>query len=144
MIIFAKALPKPFFSKNPPGMNESTRQKKVARLLQREIGDILQKDVHYVLGGAFVTVTDVDISPDLGYAKVYISMMLVNDKEKLIKQINGKKRDIRGELGKRIGQRMRIVPELTFLVDDLQEKAQRLDHIIDNLNIPPAPEPDED
>ena len=144
MIIFAKALPEPFSGKKPLVMNESTRQKKVARLLQREIGDILQKDVHYVLGGAFVTVMDVDISPDLGHAKVYISMMLVKDKEKLINQINGKKRDIRGELGKRIGQRMRIVPELNFLVDDLQEKAQRLDHIIDNLDIPPDPESGED
>jgi len=113
-------------------------------MLQREVGDILQRDVHNVLNGAFVTITDVDISPDLSSARVYLSMMLVKNKTILIKQINQNKGDVRGELGKRIGKRMRIVPDLVFVIDDLQEKAFRLDQIIDDLDIPPAPEPDKE
>ena len=121
-------------------MNESTRQKKVARLLQKEIGDILQRDKRNILGNAFVTVTDVGMSPDLSVAKVYLSMMMVNDKSDLIERINERKKEIRGILGNRIGKRMRIVPEVYFVVDELQEQATKLDQLIDNLDIPPETE----
>ena len=66
-------------------MNESKRQQKVAKLLQKDLGDIFQRDVRGILGGAFVTIADVKITPDLSIAMVYISMMLVKDKEELVK-----------------------------------------------------------
>jgi len=125
-------------------MNESTRQKKVARLLQRELGDILQKDKRNVLGNSFVTITEVSMSPDLSVARVYLSMMLVTEKEALIEQINHRKKEIRGLLGNQIGKQMRIVPEIYFVVDDLQEQASELDQLIDNLEIPPEPEEEDE
>ena len=123
-------------------MNESTRQKKVARLLQKELGDILQVDKRNVLNGAFVTITEVHISPDLSVAKIYLSLMLVQNPDELIEHINNHKKEIRGLLGRKIGKAMRIVPEIYFVHDDLQEKANKLDELIDNLEIPP--EEDED
>jgi len=68
-------------------MNISTRQKKVSKLLQKELGDILQQDKRNVLGNSFVTITEVEISPDLSIAKVYLSMILANDREELIQRI---------------------------------------------------------
>ena len=124
-------------------MNESTRQKKVARLLQKELGDILQQDKKNVLGNSFVTVTEVGVSPDLSVARVYLSMMLVQHKDELIERINHRKKEIRGQLGNRIGKQVRAIPEIYFVIDDLQEEATKLDQIIDNLDIPPAEE-DED
>ena len=124
-------------------MNESTRQKKVARVIQRELGDIFQRDKS-LTGNAFVTITEVEITPDLAMASVYISMMLVKDTEAVINLITNKKGEIRGKLGNIIGKQMRIVPDLEFYVDQIQEDAMRIDSIIDNLNIPPAPEDEVD
>ena len=118
-------------------MNESTRQKKVARLLQRELGDILQQDKRNVLDNSFVTVTEVSVSPDLSVARIYLSMMLVTNKDELIGRINNRKKEIRGLLGNRIGKQMRGVPEIYFVLDELQDQASKLDQLIDNLEIPP-------
>lgn len=119
-------------------MNESKRQQKVAKLLQKDLGDIFQRDVRGILGGAFVTIADVKITPDLSIAMVYISMMLVKDKEELIDRINERKSEIRRELGNKIGKQVRIVPDLKFFVDEIEENAARLDKLIDDLHIPPA------
>ena len=119
-------------------MNESKRQKKVARLLQKELGDIFQKDPRNILENAFVTIMDVGITPDLSIARVYISMMLVKNQQELIDKINHRKSEIRGILGRRVGKQLRIIPELVFYRDEIQENASRLDALIDNLDIPPA------
>lgn len=125
-------------------MNESTRQKKVARVIQKELGDIFQKNARGIAGNAFVTITEVSITPDLSLARVYVSIMLADNKPEIVEKINQKKSEIRGKLGNKIGQVMRIVPDLEFLLDDLQEEALRMDALIDSLNIPPADEEEKD
>jgi len=124
-------------------MNESKRQKKVARVIQKELGEIFQKDSRNIIGSAFITLTAVSITRDLSFARVYISMMLVEKQQELIDKINHRKSEIRGLLGNRIGQQMRIVPDLEFFIDELQEEALKMDALIDGLNIPPLPEEDE-
>ncbi|TDI67573.1 MAG: 30S ribosome-binding factor RbfA [Bacteroidetes bacterium] len=121
-------------------MNESKRQKKVARAIQRELGDIFQKDVRHITGHAFITITEVGMTPDLGFARVYISMMMVENKQELIEKINHRKSEIRGKLGNGIGKQMRIVPDLEFFIDELQEEALRMDALIESLDIPPTEE----
>lgn len=124
-------------------MNESTRQQKYSRLIQRDISDIFQKDKMGIFSKTFVSVVDVKISPDLSVAKIYLSMMLVKDKEGLLEKINLHKSEIRRELGNKIGKQVRIVPELIFIIDEVEEKASRLDQIIDNLDIPPTNDDDD-
>jgi ribosome-binding factor A len=121
-------------------MNESKRQKKVARAIQRELGDIFQKDTRHITGQAFITITEVGITPDLALASVYISMMMVKNKQELIEKINHRKSEIRGKLGNGIGKQMRIVPDLEFFIDELQEDAIKMDALIESLDIPPEEE----
>jgi len=121
-------------------MQESTRQQKYNRLIQRDISDIFQKDKMGIFANTFVSVVDVKISPDLSVAKIYLSMMLVKNKEELLETINRHKSEIRRDLGNKIGKQVRIVPELIFIIDEVEEKASRLDQIIDNLDIPPTDE----
>ena len=71
----------------------STRQRKYSGLIQKDLSEIFQKDSKHWFGKAFITVTDVDISPDLSFAKVYISLMLVDDPASFVKAINDKKSD---------------------------------------------------
>src|SRR5687767_12561315 len=120
-------------------MAPSTRQQKYAKLIQKELSDIFLKDKRGILENAFITIADVRMSPDLGVAKVYISMLLAKEKEKILDNINSRKGEIRKALGNQIGKQVRVVPELVFYKDEVEENANRLDDLIKNLNIPPAP-----
>jgi ribosome-binding factor A len=120
-------------------MAGSTRQQKYAKLIQKELSEIFLRDKRGILENTFVTIADVRMSPDLGIAKVYISMLLAKEKEKVLDNINSHKGEIRKALGNRIGKQVRVVPELIFYKDEVEENATRLDELIKNLNIPPSP-----
>lgn len=119
-------------------MNESKRQQKFARLILKDLGEILQQDKRGILEGAFITVADVMMSPDLSIAKVYLSMLMIQDREALLAKINDRKSEIRKALGNKIGKQVRIVPNLLFYIDDIPENASRIDKIIGDLDIPSA------
>lgn len=119
-------------------MAGSTRQQKFSRLIQKELSDVFQRDKRGILGNTFITIADVRVSPDLGVAKIYISMLLAKDKQKTLEALNVHKKEIRKALGDKIGKQVRIIPELVFEIDEVEENAQRIEEIIKNLNIPPA------
>lgn len=119
-------------------MAGSTRQQKFGRLIQKELSEIFQRDKRGILDNTFVTISDVDMSADLGVAKVYISMMLAKDKALTLEKINRGKGEIRKALGERIRKQVRVIPELIFIVDETEENALKIEELIKNLNIPPA------
>ncbi len=121
-------------------MNESTRQQKYAKLIQKDLSDIFQKDKMGLFGNSFVTIADVRVTPDLSIAKIYLSMLMVNDKEGLLETIFSRKSEIRKILGNKIGKQVRIVPDLIFFLDEVEERASKMDKLIDSLDIPPADE----
>jgi ribosome-binding factor A len=123
---------------------ETTRQLKFARLIHKELGDIFQRDAKSILGGAFVTLTKVKITPDLSLAKVYMSFMLVPDKEAALQNVTENTKVIRKLLGDKIKKQARIIPNLQFYIDDNLDYASKMDNLISGLDIPPAPEEDED
>lgn len=124
---------------------ESKRQQKVSKLLQKELAEIFQRDAKSLFGGSFITVTRVLVSPDLSFARVYVSFLMAEDKKALLEKINTNKKQIRNLLGIKIGKQMRIVPELGFFIDENAEYVTKMDELFDKLNIPPAPdENDED
>lgn len=125
-------------------MAGSTRQLKFSRLIQKEISDIFQRDKRGILGNAFITVAEVRMSPDLSVAKIYISMMLAKEKLAVLEKLNTRKSEIRKALGDRIRNQARIIPELIFYLDEVEENAQRMDALIENLSIPPALKKDEE
>jgi ribosome-binding factor A len=118
-------------------MAGSTRQQKFSRLVQKELSEIFQRDKQAIFDKTFISIVDVKMSPDLGIAKVYLSMLLEKDKEKVLERINNVKKEIRKSLGERIGRQVRTIPELIFYIDEVEENAQRMEDLIKNLNIPP-------
>lgn len=121
----------------------TTRQRKYEGLIQKDLSEIFQKDAKHWFGGAFVTITGVDISPDLSFAKVYLSLMMVDQPEVFVDSVNQRKSEIRKALGLKIGKQVRIVPSLAFYLDETLANAQRIESILAGLNIPPADESNE-
>lgn len=125
-------------------MAAGSRQKKFSRRIQKDLGEIFQKQMGNVFGKAFITVTDVEMSPDLSIAKIYLSLMLSENPKETLELIKEKKSEIRKHLGNKIGKQVRIVPELIFFLDETIEQANKIESILSNLNIPPAEEDGEE
>ncbi|MDQ1088175.1 MULTISPECIES: 30S ribosome-binding factor RbfA [unclassified Siphonobacter] len=121
---------------------ESKRQQKFARQVQKDLGDIFQKEMRNQFGNAFITITDVKVSPDLGLARAYLSFLLTDDKDQLLKNIQEKTKQIRQILANKIRNQVRVIPELQFFLDDTAEYAAKMDALFSGIVIPPASEDD--
>ena len=119
---------------------QSQRQIKYGKQLQKDLAEIFQKDPNYFFGSSLGTITNVSVSPDLGLARVYLSIFPISQAESVFQHLNEIKSEVRLKLGKKIGNRVRIVPEIAFFHDDTEEKASKIDKLIDDLNIPPEKE----
>jgi ribosome-binding factor A len=109
---------------------ESTRQLKSARLIQKEMAEIFLAESRGLFGNVMITVTHVRISPDLGVAKIYVSLFPVKDKDKLLKSIREHTSELRGILGKKIRQQVRVIPELVFFLDDSIDYAEHISQLL--------------
>jgi ribosome-binding factor A len=115
---------------------ESKRQQKFARLIQKELADIFQRDVSHLFHGAYISVSGVQVSPDLGVAKAHLSLLLNPNGREMLKEIQVHTKTIRHELAKRIKNQVRVIPELIFYLDDTAEYAAKMDKILSQLDIP--------
>jgi ribosome-binding factor A len=108
----------------------STRQSKIERLLQKDLGDIFQKGTNTLFRSKMVTVTTVRVSPDFSSARVYLSLFPVEDKKEFIDYINKIEGQIRFDLGKRIRHQLRKVPSLSFFLDDSLDYIDNIENLL--------------
>ena len=116
---------------------DSTRQQKYSRLIQKEIGEIFQRDGYNFYGKAFVTVTNAKVSPDLGIAKIYISIFGVKDSQQTLKEIESHNKEIRKRLGNSIRNQARVIPELKFFLDDSLDYVEKIEKLLNETKLPP-------
>lgn len=110
-----------------------SRGERIRKALIKEISDIIQRQVKDPRISGIVSVTDVDLSADYGYAKVYISIYGTEEqKENTMEAIEDSTPYIRKEVGSRI--RLRHVPELEFRIDDSLERGSRITNLIDKIS----------
>ena len=108
------------------------RQEKIQSLFQREITDIVQFLIKDPKRG-FVTISEVQVTNDLSYAKVYVSFLGKEERNEAgLKVLNNAKGYIRSELAKRV--KVYKVPELKFVLDKSLENAKRIEDIIKKIN----------
>ena len=110
---------------------ESTRQLKVSKLLQKDLGEIFQRESKNLFRGAMITVTKVHVTPDLSLAKVHLSLFAIQNKDGLLDEIQSHNREIRYKLGQRIGKQVRVVPELHFFLDDSLDYIDNIERLLD-------------
>jgi ribosome-binding factor A len=109
---------------------ESKRQQRIQKLLQKDLGEIFQQEMPTIVRNAMVTVTKVYITPDLGLAKIYLSIFASKDKTVVLETIHKHAGEIRGKLGSRIRHQLRVVPELQFYEDDSLDYIERIDDLL--------------
>ena len=102
---------------------QETRQNKIARLLQKELSLIFQQQTR-ATHGTMVSVTRVKISPDLSICTAYLSIFPSET------NINANSKSIRYELGTRVRNQLRIIPELRFFIDDSLDYIERIDELL--------------
>ncbi len=108
---------------------ETTRQNKIARLLQKELSEIFLLQTK-AMGGVLVSVSVVRISPDMSIARAYLSIFPSSRSEEIVQNINANMKSIRYELGTRVRHQLRIIPELKFFVDDSLDYIDNIDNLL--------------
>lgn len=108
---------------------ETTRQNKIARLLQKELSDIFEQQTRQTRG-IIVSVSKCRISPDLSVCTSYLSVFPSDKAQEIVDNISNNARSVRYELGKRVRYQLRIIPELRFYVDDSLDYIQHIDSLL--------------
>lgn len=125
---------------------DSTRQNKISRLIQQDLGDIFVKEMKPKIGNSLITVTKVRITSDLSIARAYISIFPVGDMpvtpetpagtkattQLVIDAILTHASDIRRRLGLREGKQLRIIPNLEFYLDDTLDYIENIEKLLKN------------
>jgi ribosome-binding factor A len=110
------------------------RIERVNNLIRREISELLQRQVKDPRLGSFVIVTEVSTSPDLKYAKIFVSRIgSEEEKQETLSALAGASRFLRNELTKRL--KLRRIPELSFHWDDSIERGAHLLQLIDRISL---------
>ena len=107
-----------------------TRQLKVAREIQKDLAEILRSKGMAVFDGAMVTVSEVRVSPDLSIAKTYVSIFPSEKAGKVMEILEENVRGYRGELGRRVGKQLRIIPEIVFYLDTSLDYAEHIEELL--------------
>lgn len=111
----------------------SKRQLQVAELIKRNFGLVLQQNGSYVYGDAFVTVTQVQTTPDLSLAKIYLSIYNVEDKDGVLMSIEENLHSLKQELVHRIRRHVRRIPDLSVYIDDTLDEMYKLNKLFDEI-----------
>ena len=108
---------------------ETTRQNKIARLLQKELSEIFVAQTRQ-MRGVLVSVSKCRISPDLSICRAYLSVFPSEKAEEIVSNINENQKQLRFELGQRVRFQLRIIPELKFFVDDSLDYVEHIDELL--------------
>ena len=108
---------------------DTTRQNKIARLIQKELSEMFQRQTRQTRG-VLVSVSACRISPDMSICRVYLSVFPSEQAEQIVKNVNENQKSVRFELGNRMRHQLRIIPELKFFVDDSLDYADHIDELL--------------
>ena len=108
---------------------QETRLNRIARLLQKQLSLIFQSQTR-AMHGVMVSVTRCKVSPDLGICTAYLSVFPSERSQEIVENITKNEKTVRYELGTRVRNQLRIIPELRFFVDDSLDYIERIDELL--------------
>ena len=122
-------------------MEETNRQRKIAGVLQKDLVDVLQKAAQDGMKGTIISVSKVSVTPDLGVAKVFLSIFPSEKRDELLKGITSNTPLIRHEMAKRTRNQLRRMPELLFFGDDSLDYIENIDKSLRGGDVNPIEDP---
>ncbi len=108
----------------------STRQNKISKLIHREMAEIFLRINKTKYAGKLISVTIVRVTKDLGIARIYLSIYPSEFASEILSETELNSKQIRGELGRKLGKTLRIIPELEFYIDDSLDYIDNIDKLI--------------
>ncbi len=114
-------------------MTEGKRQKQVAIEISKELNEIFLKMGLTMLEGGMVSISSVKVTPDLYEARIYLSFFQVKDTDTGLEKFKKHGSEIRGELGKRMRHQLRIIPQLSFYLDDTLDYVFKMEKLLDDI-----------
>ena len=114
-------------------MTEGKRQKQVANEIAKELNDLFLKMSLTMVDGGMVSIASVKMTPDLYEARIYLSLFQVKDAQAVLEKFKDLSSEIRGELGKRMRHQLRIIPQLTFYLDDTLDYVFKIEKLLDDI-----------
>lgn len=108
---------------------EKTRQNKIERLVQKELGEMFLLQTK-ATRGVVISVSHCRVSPDLSYCNVYLSVFPSARAQEMVDNITANARTVRYDLGQRLRYQLRIIPELRFFVDDTLDYMEHIDELL--------------
>lgn len=123
-------------------MEETNRQRKIAGVLQKDLVDVLQKAAQDGMKGVIISVSKVSVTPDLGVAKVYLSVFPSDKRDEILKGVTSNAPLIRHEMAKRTRNQLRRMPELSFFGDDSLDYIEEIDKSLQGKDENPIVNPD--
>ena len=108
---------------------ETTRQNKIARLIQKDLSNIFQAQTRQTRN-LLVSVSVVRVSPDLSVAKAYLSVFPSERAQEVLQNINDHASEVRFELGRLERHQLRIIPELRFFLDDSLDYVEHIEELL--------------
>ena len=114
-------------------MEESKRQKQIARLIQEEMTAIFQKEGLNMVQGGMVSISKVIVTPDLLEARIHLSFFKIEDHHTLLQQFKEKTGELRGALGSKLRHHLRRIPELQFFEDDTLDHVSKIEELLSKI-----------
>ena len=108
---------------------DSTRQNRIAKLIQKELADIFLTDGIPVYD-CMITVTQTKVTPDLSMARSFLSIFNAEDNNLVINTVKKNTKDIRYRLGQKVKNQLRIIPQLDFFIDDSLDYLENIENLL--------------
>lgn len=112
---------------------ETKRQRQTAEMLRRHMGSVFLQEGSYIYGDAMVTVTKIKVTPDMGEAKIYLSIFRGGDKDTILKQIRDNISILKRALSARVKNHLRRMPRIQFFLDESLDEVARMDKLFADL-----------
>ena len=117
-------------------MEESKRQRQIAKVIQQEMSDVFQREGFNILHGGMISISRVRVTPDLFEARIYLSMFQIPEPQKMLDHIKKNEWLLRKELAARIKNQVRKIPEITYYLDDTLDYVFKMEEVFKQLDIP--------
>ncbi|WP_235296729.1 30S ribosome-binding factor RbfA [Portibacter marinus] len=112
----------------------SKRNLQVAEIIKRNMGMVFFQEGPYIYGDALVTVTNVQVTPDMSQSKIYLSIYNTDDKNAVVEMVQQHTHRLRQLLAHRIKKHVRRIPTIHFFIDETLDEMYRLNALFDNIH----------